>query len=352
MENARYRCSSCGTRVVAPDPYLAHRHFGLLLMSRVVHLRMLGISIEKVVDYMREGHGVELSSATVLSMESFVANALGPLYERLKDQVRGHSVVHADETKFRVRGENGWLWVFVTLSSVVYRIADSRGHDVVEEVLSGFEGTLASDAWKPYDVVTTAKRQLDLLHVNRRLEKAEVEKRLEPRLLLKDTPAKLTSAGRPPEDFIRFADGIRRILRETIRWSEDHPDAPGRVRRRVARSARRSMKRFLKEPWHDEEAVRITKELRQRRKMLFTFVTEPGVAWHNNLAENHIRQGVLFRKISGGRRLWDGAKVLERLLSMYRTCRMRGLNFVKVVTDATSGRGYPEFGLPSAGPQS
>ena len=350
VENARYRCSTCGTRAIAPDPYPAHRHFGLRLMSRVVHLRMLGISLEKVVDYMREGHGVELSSATVLSMESFVANALGPLYERLKDQVREHDVVHADETKFRVRGSNGWMWVFVTLSSVVYRIANTRGHEVVEEVLGGFEGTLVSDAWRPYDVVTTAKRQLDLLHVNRWLEKAEVEKRLEPRLLLKDTPAKLTSAGRPPEEFLRFADGVRKVLRETILWSETHPEAPGRVRRKVARAARKAMKRHLKEPWQDEDAARIAQELRRRRKMLFTFVTEPGVPWHNNSAENAIRQGVLFRKVSGGRRSWDGAKVLERLLSIYRTCRLRELSFVKVLMDATGGRGYPEFRAPSAGP--
>ncbi len=139
--------------------------------------------------------------------------ALGPLYLRLKDQVRKHAVAHAEETKFRVRGENGWPWGFVMLSSVVSRIANTRGHGEVEEVLGGFEGTLVSDAWKPYDVLTSSKRQIALLHVNRWLEKAEMEKRIELRLLLKDTPAKLTSAGRPPVEFIQFADGVRKVLR-------------------------------------------------------------------------------------------------------------------------------------------
>jgi len=81
-------------------------------------------------------------------------------------------------------------------------------------------------------------------------------------------------------------------------------------------------------------------------------VRKPGVAWHNNLAENHVRQGVLYRKLSGGRRSWKGAWVLERLMSVYRTCRMRSVNFLEVIRDAVQGRGYPAFGPPSARPES
>ena len=92
----------------------------------------------------------------------------------------------------------------------------------------------------------------------------------------------------------------------------------------------------------------ISKELWSKRTMVFTFVRKPGVAWHNNLAENHVRQDVLYRKISGGRRSWHGAEVLERLMSVYRTCRIRGLKFVEVVRDALRGKGYPAFGAPSA----
>ena len=72
----------------------------------------------------------------------------------------------------------------------------------------------------------------------------------------------------------------------------------------------------------------------------------------DNEAETQIRQGVLFRKISGGRRSWMGAWVLERLLTVYRTRRKRGLEFLRVVGDALNGRGYPAFGAPSGTPES
>jgi transposase len=351
VEISRYTCPGCHRRVEPDCPYPRNRPFGFALMSRVVHLRMLGLSVPKIVDCLREGHGVEVSPAAVLKMERSAAEALGPLYEGLKEQVRTVPVVHGDETSFRVGGQNGWMWVFSHLKAVVYRIAPSRGQDVVREMLEGYEGTIVRDAWDPYDCLTTAKHQLDLLHANRWLERAEWIHRVEPRPLLKPVEAKLMSAGRPPDEFLRFADGVRRILRGVVHWFEGHPDASPRLRRRVEWSARRSLTRLLNEPWKDSDASRIAKELRHRRGQLFTFVIEPGVPWHNNEAETQIRQGVLFRKISGGRRSWMGAWVLERLLTVYRTCRKRGLEFLDVVGSALRGTGYPGFGAPSGAPE-
>ena len=351
MEIPRYTCPGCHRRVEPPSPYPPNRPYGFALMARVVHLRMLGLSVRMVVDCLRDGHGVEVSPAAVLKMERWAAEALGPLYEGLKQQILRAPVVHGDETSFRIGGQNGWMWVFSHFQAVVYRIAPSRGQEVVREMLDGFEGTLVHDAWDPYDCLTTAKHQLDLLHVNRWLERAEWTHRVEPRPLLKEVEARLMSAGRPPEEFLRFADGVRRLLRGVIRWSEGHPEAPGRVRRRVEQSARRVLTRLLNESWSDPDAVRIGKELRHRRGMMFTFVVEPGVPWHNNDAETQVRQGVLFRKVSGGRRSWMGAWVLERLLSVYRTCRKRGIEFLRVVGDALNGKGYPMFGTPSSAPQ-
>jgi transposase len=348
----RYHCPGCHTRVEPPDPFPPNRPFGFVLMARVVHLRMFGLSVAKVVDCMREAHGVHLSTASVLSIERWTAEALGPLYEGLKAQVCEVPVVHGDETSFRIGGENGWMWVFVHLTAVVYRIAPSRGQDVVLEMLGGFEGTLVRDGWKPYDAIEGAKHQLDLLHVNRWLERAEVLHRVEPRPLLTEMPAKMMSAGRPPEEFIEFADGVRQILRDAVGWSQRHPLAAGRLRLRVKEQAEAMTLQHLNRERRDEDAIRIANELRDRVGMLFTFLVEPGVPWHNNSAESQVRQGVLFRKVSGGRRSWGGAWVLERLLTVYRTCKKRELDFLNVVKDALRGNGYPLFGTPSVGPQS
>ncbi|MGH2842534.1 MAG: IS66 family transposase, partial [Solirubrobacteraceae bacterium] len=72
--------------------------------------------------------------------------------------------LHVDATRWRhlwvKRGENGWLWVFVGVDTTVYRIADSRAHEVVLHYLGLQEGepagrvvTLVCDFMKAYDAL-------------------------------------------------------------------------------------------------------------------------------------------------------------------------------------------------------
>src|SRR5580658_8795304 len=123
-------------------------------------------------------------------------------------------------------------------------------------------------------------------------------------------------------------------------------------RREFYRSMRWMMVDLLRRRWKDAGAARISNELWKRRKTLFAFIVEPGVAWHNNEAETQIRQGVLYRKISGGRRSWAGAWALEPLLTIYRTCRKGSLEFMSVLKQALSGSNLPLFVAPSAQPES
>ncbi len=258
-------------------------------------------------------------------------------------------MVGADETRFRISGKNGWRWVYEHLAATVYQIAPTRGRAAVLEVLEGYEGTLGHDAWDPYDSITTADHALDPEHVNRWLERAEVRHRVEPRRLLSEDPAKLVSAGHPPTELLRFVDGVRSVYREAILVVKDHLEVTKTERRRAYRRATRRMAELLRVEWKDPDARRIAKELRQRQRMLFTFLRTPGVPYHNNGAENAIRQGVLIRKVSGGRRTWEGARVLVRLLTVYRTCRKQGASFRNWMLSVLMGAGPP---LPSVRPQS
>ncbi len=348
LEVFRYRCPGCHQRVHADPPFPPHQQFGPVLASWVAHQRMLGLSVEKVRTSARESFGLEISEASVLSLEAWAAERMGPTYATLKAQVKEARAVGADETSFRINGENGWLWVYTHLSATVYQLAPTRGRKAVLEVLEGYDGTLEHDAWDPYDAITTADHQLDPVHVNRWLERAEVRHRVEPRPLLEERAAKLTSAGHPPEEFLRFVDGVRSIYREAILVVKDRERVPRAERRAAYRRARRAMAALLRVDWNDSDARRIAKELRHRRGMLFTFLLQPGVPWNNNGAENAIRQGVLIRKVSGGRRTWNGARVLERLLTIYRTCRKRGESFRATMLNALTGTGPP---LSSVRPQ-
>ena len=353
VEIPRYNCPGCHRRVEPESPYPKHQQYGFSLVARVVQLRLLGLSTSKIADYLEGAHGIHLSTAAVLKMERWAADSVAPLYEALKAQVADQPVVHADETKFRIGGENGWLWVFSHPGAVVYRIAPSRGQDVVLEVLDGARGTIVHDGWVPYDVVRTAKHQFDLLHANRWLEREEILHRLEPRPLLRDVAPKLTAAGPPPREFLDFADGVRGLLRRSIEWSEQNPDASDGERRQFYTTMRWMTVDHLRKEWRDPGAARISAELWKRRKSLYTFLVVPGVAWHNNEAETQNPPGraVPGRSAEAGGRGRGHGFSSDCSRSTGRS-RKRGGSFVTVLKDALSGSGYPEFGAPSARPQS
>lgn len=63
------------------------------------------------------------------------------------------------------------------------------------------------------------------------------------------------------------------------------------------------------------------------------------VPWNNNSVENAIRQGVLIREVSECRRTWVGSRVLERLPTVYRTCRGRGESVRETVFKGRMGSG-------------
>lgn len=337
----RYKCPGCGERVNAERP-LPHKQFGPRLIAFVATNRMRGMSIAKIQSLLLELYGLSISEATLLELEACAAQALGPWYNRLGALVRKASVVKADETGFRVAGANGWLWVFDFLLGTYYALEPTRGSKVPKRILGDFAGTLVRDGWDSYDAITTAKHQLDLLHGNRWLERVEVKHGIEPRPLVKEQDVRFTRAGRPPRELIRFVDGVRSRFREAILFVESKPSMA--ERRRAHAKFDQSMERFLSEPWVDEDAVRIAKELRKRRSQLFTFVLDPEVPWHNNDAERQIRQGVLHRKTSGGRHTWIGADRFQVLLSVFETCKKTGRNFFDEVIKLLEGQ---DSGSPS-----
>ena len=71
----------------------------------------------------------------------------------------------------------------------------------------------------------------------------------------------------------------------------------------------------------------IIKKVKRQQPRILTFVEHPGVPSHNNYAEFLIRIGVLKRKISGGSVSAEGANAYAILLSIYTTCRLRGISF-------------------------
>lgn len=308
----RRYCKRCGRQVSPSIPNVidggSNERFGLRLMLLIVSLKLLGLSYGKIGSLFKLLFDLDVTEGAIEHSVSSVAEAFGPMYDQLISDVRKENSLHGDETSWRIRGKNHWLWAFVGKWSIVYEIANSRGRDVPLKILgNAYPGTVISDSWPAWNYVG-GKHQRCLQHYRRDVE---------------DT---LTYKS-PGKEFIPFAKKFKRILNDAIKIGRTVNAKKNRLRAKktfesrigeliktYSRVSERNCKRFLK-------------RLNREKEMLFTFLEEKGVDWNNNRAERAIRPSVVIRKITYGNQSMNGADAHKVLMSVSETCKLRGMNF-------------------------
>lgn len=265
-----------------------------------------GISFGKVHDIFRTAFSLSISRGGISQALDRLADALGPTYFALVEQVRRAPVVAADETGWKVGGELWWLWAFVTPKITVYQIMDGRGYDEACQVLGAdFHGNLIRDGWAPYRSFEKATHQTCIGgHIVRRLKQ------------LLETAQR--GAARLPHALL---DVLYRALALRDLWIE-HPPTP-RGRAVHAGIVTAQMDRLLAWNPTDEENRRLLKHLRNERDALFTFLLDPRVPASNWWGEQAIRPAVVTRKVWGGNRTESGALTQSILASFLRTCHQQ-----------------------------
>ena len=331
----RYWCRHCHKFVQATtDRAIPGRQFGPRLASTLVLLSMMGLPVRRIQETVVAMIGLEVSVGAIQGLLETTAEHLGAEYEAIRREVRRAHLVQPDETSMRVGGENWWAWSFATELACYYELDPSRGKDVVERVLGAdFPGTVVSDDWCAYNVLRN-KRGVCWIHINRHLQAVEVAHGIEPRGPRSLEPPKYLRAGHPPLRFLRFADGLRALLREAVEWSEKTPASAKTLRAQQAAVYEERIGQLCDPNSPDENVARISRNLLKRMPYLFEFVRDARIPWHNNAGERAIRSICVKRKMSGGMRSEIGARAYARLKSVHETARRKGRDFLRIVAGA------------------
>jgi len=322
------QCPDCGAVTVAPLPEEMVGQFGPQLTALIAYLTVVCRMPRLVVQRLLEGAlqiPISLGS-TQHAWEEASAAVAGP-YAELQAAVRREAVINVDETGHRTNGEKRWLWTFVARTFVIYRIASSRGADVLQTVLGAtFAGILGSDRLPSYLSYVAGQRQLCWAHVTRNVLSA---------LDLARTPA--------TKRFCRQALALdRRLFRLWYRFRHD-PRARGApltrseliakvlpIEKRLSALGERHLNARNRDVRNLAYAFFVYNE------HFFTFVHEDGVEPTNNVAERALRTAVQWRKIMFGTRSDQGERAVERLLTIVRTCQLQQLNALAYLTAAVA----------------
>lgn len=318
-------CPACGKTTQAPVPEEVAGQFGPQLTALIAYLTVVCRLPRRLVQALLEGalHIPISVGSTQASWEEASAAVTAPCQE-LEQALRHQPALNSDETGSRTNGDKRQLWALVASLFVVYRIATSRGADVLIALLGDiFAGVLCSDRLATYTSYHKGHLQFCWAHFKRNLLSAQD---------LAKTPHALR--------FCREALALeKRLFRLWHRFRGDPTRGGPLTRQQLVEKAIPLQQEFfalaersLDSP--DDKVRALATALFTQHENFFVFVHHDGVEPTNNRAERALRTAVQWRKISFGNRSADGELAVARLLTVTRTCQMQQLNALAYLTAA------------------
>ena len=267
----------------------------------------LGVSYEKSGDLLWTAFGLRVTRSGLCQADGRLAQKARPVYQELIAALRKCTVVHADETGWRIGTLSAWLWVFTNQEITVYAIRQSRGHEVVIDILGReFKGVLASDCFLAYDAQALAEwlKQKCVAHLLGNLSEIEASK-----------------TGRA----VCFSRDVTALLRAALALQKEKPTLNPETFDQRAAELETRLDALIDENRRmtDRDNVRFAKRLRKHRPHLLRFLYVEGLEATNNQAERQLRPAVITRKTAGCNRTEGGAETHAILASVLVTCRQQ-----------------------------
>lgn len=302
-------CRDC-KKLVSGQGRIHNTLYGPFLHGQVSYWKYhLGLSLGKIEQLLYEQYELSIGTGILSDMLQRVGRELGGVYAQLKTDLREQGHLHADETGWRVDGNNSWLWSFSNDQISYYHMDPSRGQSVVSNILGeSFSGVLASDFYNAYEKIVSNKQKC-WAHLLR-----------EVRDLQNKWPRR--------SQYKRYGKQLKRFYQRGLSLQEDYK-AEKDIERRYKRLLSETFK-FAQSSQRDVELKRLSKRLIKYRDELYTFI-KAGISGTNNAAEREIRPAVLMRKISYGNRSDQGALTQATLMSVIRTWHRQGKAFTHQV---------------------
>lgn len=308
-------CPDCGKDTQVELPQALRGHFGPDLTALIAYLTVVCRMPRRVVrELLEQVLGIPLSLGSIQNSWEEASEAAAEPCAELEKQLPLAPVINSDETGYRTNGEKRWLWALVAPDFVFYKIALTRGTEVLVQLLGAiYAGILCSDRCPSYLKYHKGTAQFCWAHFKRNI-------------LGVQQVAKTTDA----ERFCRDALALHaRLFRLWHRFGAEPEIRYGPVTREqlIAKSIPLEKKFFALADRYvdsgDKDVRNLALAILKNFERFFAFLRNDGVEPTNNAAERALRCAVQWRKTSFGSRSAQGEVAAARLLTVKSTCRMQ-----------------------------
>ena len=268
---------------------------------------MCHASFSTIRKFLRDVLKLTISRGQLVKVINKAAAAMEWAYEELRARLPDQESMNVDETGHKEKGKPWWTWCFRAKLYTMFKIDSSRGSDVLVEMLGReFDGVLGCDyfsAYRKYMKDFDVAVQFCLAHLIRDVK------------FLTTLPDKVTAAYGQ-----RVLEGLRKLFqvihRRDMMEASAFQRALERARDEVIAVGKHAPQRI--------EAQNLAERFRKHGQAYFQFITTPGIAPTNNLAEQAIRFVVIDRLVTQGTRSETGRRWCERIWTAMATCSQQG----------------------------
>jgi len=293
------------------------------------------LSKRETVGILDDFYTANLSLGSVPKLEKRTSAAIAQVVEDARVYVRSQPAAHQDETGWKEGLKKAWLWVLATQHVTVFLIDLHRSAEVAKKMLGiDFKGVLNSDRWCAYNWLDNSQRQLCWSHLRR------------------DFQAFVERSG----DSQTLGDALLSLNNHMFAcWHSLQKSSLSRIQfQEQMQPVRTQVGELLRQGTtctHSGTAGTCRDTLRVKREAaLWTFVDVEGVDPTNNMAEQKIRPGVLWRNSSFGTQSELGSRFVERIMTVVSTLKQQKRNLLDYLTEAcdaaNDGRPVPTL-LPT-----
>jgi transposase len=324
FEHARVRllCPACQRATLARLSAGALSGFGPRVDAHIAVLAgVFRLSRDQVREIVVEVFRIPASKGSIDNAIMRMSAIMADPWAELRNAIHRAQAVHMDETTWRLRGAQQWLWVAASSLVACFRIDPARSQRAAKALLGEeFGGFVISDRYTGYHFLDVLQQQLCWCHVIRQL--VEVSQRT-------------GVAGRRGTQLVGLAREVIAVHREFLADSHDADWLSGKL------APRRAQIRALLEQCaagDHTKTANFAAGLLEEYDALWTFCDVPDLQIDptNNAAERAVRHAVLMRKLQGGTQSDRGSRWIERVQSIRETCRLQHRSPLAYLTAAAT----------------
>jgi len=148
----RYKCSLCTELFDLKQELGLEGRYGpnilAYIMYQMIELRISQIAIAEALNQTFHFH---FERHIIHRQKTLMAKRYKITCEHILKCIVKGKLVHVDETKVTIDGEDEYVWVITNLENVIYFHTKTRAGDKLHEMLNDFQGVLVSDFYAAYD---------------------------------------------------------------------------------------------------------------------------------------------------------------------------------------------------------